>query len=112
MSEASAVPVSRILMPDAGALVAGPRGALWLSADGEVEALSVAEAGARARAAAPRVSHGPSRARRLGVKRFPAYDLLELFAFARPARFCLPTVRGLAGALGRELPRGLEAEAL
>src|SRR5207245_4356707 len=35
----------------------------------------------------------------------PALDLLELFAFVRPARFCVPTARGLAAALGLDLPR-------
>lgn len=38
-------------------------------------------------------------ARRLGVQGLPAYDILELFAFTRPARFCLPTVEGVAEAL-------------
>ncbi|RMB01865.1 ATP-dependent DNA helicase [Eilatimonas milleporae] len=39
-------------------------------------------------------------ARRLGLKGLRAYDLLELFAFVRPGRFCLPTGAGLAAALG------------
>jgi ATP-dependent DNA helicase DinG len=51
-------------------------------------------------------------ARRLNIERFPAYDLLELFAFVRPARFCLPTPRGVARALDLPVPEGLAGEAL
>jgi ATP-dependent DNA helicase DinG len=56
--------------------------------------------------------HGRALARRLGVQPFPALDLLELFAFVRPARFVLPTARGLAAALGLRRPATLEDEAL
>ena len=61
------------------ALVAGLRGAVWLSAEGELESLSHAEAAARARAAAPLLCHARAATRRLGCEAFPAYDLLELF---------------------------------
>jgi ATP-dependent DNA helicase DinG len=40
------------------------------------------------------------------------YDVLELFAFVRPARFCLPTPKGLAHALGLSVPETLEDEAI
>ena len=59
----------------------------------------------------PILCHAPLVARRLGVPRFPALDLLELFAFVRPARFCLPTPTGLARALELAVPQGIEAEA-
>ncbi len=49
---------------------------------------------------APLLCHAAQVARRLGVPRFPALDLLELFAFVRPARFCLPTPQGLLSRLG------------
>jgi len=42
-------------------------------------------------------------ARRLGLQTLVAYDLLELFAFVRPARFTVPTVEGLADSLGLSL---------
>ena len=101
-----------ISLPDAPALVAGVRHAVWLTPDGEVETLTLAEARRRLEKA-PRVMvcHARATARRLGVQGFPALDLLELYAFARPARFCLPTPRGLAEALGLPLPAGPEAEA-
>ena len=53
----------------------------------------------------PIVCHARAVARRLDLAGFAALDVLELFAFARPARFCVPTPRGLAAALGLPPPR-------
>jgi ATP-dependent DNA helicase DinG len=53
----------------------------------------------------------PALALRLECDRFPALDLLELWAFVRPARFCLPTPRGLAVALELPVGAGLAGEA-
>ena len=39
-----------------------------------------------------------------------AFDVLELYAFVRPARFCVPTPRGLAKALDIEAGQGMAAE--
>ena len=93
----------------APALVAGASRAAWLSADGEVETLAPADA---ARLLTdnkkPLVCHLPVTARRLKIDPFPALDVLELFAFALPARFCPPTPRGLAQALGLSVPQTLE----
>jgi ATP-dependent DNA helicase DinG len=80
------------------ALLATARGALWLSEDGEIERLSGADAARRAAAASPLVVHAPATAARLGLDGLAARDLLELYAFVRPASFCLPTPRGLAEA--------------
>ncbi|OHC74633.1 MAG: helicase [Rhodospirillales bacterium RIFCSPLOWO2_12_FULL_58_28] len=94
------------------ALVAGVRGALWLTEDGEVEELSHGAAAQRLGKGLPvLVCHSVAVARRLNIKKFPALDLLELFAFVRPARFCLPTARGLAQALGLPIPGTPEKEA-
>jgi ATP-dependent DNA helicase DinG len=86
-------------------LVAGFREIVWLSSDGEVESLSPAEARGRLDGETPMLCHTRAVARRLDMPGFPALDLLELFAFARPARFCVPTPRGLAAALGLAAPR-------
>ena len=43
-------------------------------------------------------------ARRLRIDTFPAFDVLELFAFVHPAVRCIPTPRGLATALGMRQP--------
>jgi ATP-dependent DNA helicase DinG len=89
-------------------VVAGFREIIWLSPDGEIEALSRAEARARLgqdSGHTPIVCHARAVARRLDLAGFAALDVLELFAFARPARFCVPTPRGIAAALGLPQPR-------
>src|SRR5882762_1439211 len=100
----------RVLVPRAPALVAGFREILWLSPEGEIEALSLAEARARLEGESAMVCHARAVARRLDIAGFAALDLLELFAFVRPAQFCVPTPRGLAAALGLAQP-GNMAEA-
>ncbi len=52
--------------------------------------------------------NAPLVANRLGYPDLSGLDLLELFAFVHPARFCVPTARGLAQALGMEEPAGDE----
>ncbi|MFO1060889.1 MAG: ATP-dependent DNA helicase [Dongiaceae bacterium] len=111
METARTLPAPRPALPDAPILVAGPRGALLLEPDGELRPLSRAEAAAAARSRPPIVCHMPALARRLECERFPALDLLELWAFVRPARFCLPTPRGLAEALELPQPAGLAGDA-
>jgi ATP-dependent DNA helicase DinG len=93
------------LVPRAPVLVAGFREVLWLNPDGEIEALAPAEARGRVEHETPMLCHARATARRLYTPAFPALDLLELFAFVRPARFCVPTPRGLAEALGLPPPR-------
>ncbi|MBE9556542.1 MAG: hypothetical protein IMF08_06765 [Proteobacteria bacterium] len=56
--------------------------------------------------------HLPATARRLNIDAFPALDLLELFAFVHPGRFCVPTPRGMDVALGLPVPHDHEAEAI
>ena len=100
-------------------LAAGPREAVWLDADGAVETLAPGDAAARVRdrerasrpAPPPLVCHMPAVARRLDCAPFAACDALELFAFVRPAQFCVPTPRGLAAAAGLEEPRSLAEQA-
>src|SRR5262252_3293246 len=94
-----------VLVPRAPVLLAGFGEVLWLGPDGEIEALSAAEARARVETESPMLCHGPATARRLDVSGFPALDVLELFAFVYPARFCVPTPRGLAEAVGLPPPR-------
>src|SRR5258708_33102275 len=103
-------PHDRVLVPQVPALVAGFREVIWLSPEGEIEALSPAEARSRLEGETPLVCHARAVARRLEIAGFAAFDLLELFAFARPAQFCVPTPRGLAAALGLA-PPGNMAEA-
>ena len=61
------------------------------------------------------VAHAALTARRLGLappaRSRDVMDVLELFAFVRPARFCAPSPTGLALALGLTEPKGAEAQA-
>ncbi|MFL0357045.1 ATP-dependent DNA helicase [Erythrobacter sp. GH1-10] len=52
--------------------------------------------------------NAPLVANRLGYPDLSGLDLLELFAFVHPARFCVPTPRGLAEALEIDEPQGDE----
>jgi ATP-dependent DNA helicase DinG len=93
------------------ALVVGLAGAAWRAPDGRAESFSHAEAARRLRTgAAPLVCHAPAAARRLGLRGIAAFDVLELYAFVRPARFCVPTPRGLAAALDIEAPAAPRSE--
>ena len=77
--------------------------ALWVSADGEIDEVDFFRLPPLLSAHIPLVCHRRWTEARLGVDIPKALDILELFAFVRPARFCLPTPAGLAESLG--LPR-------
>jgi ATP-dependent DNA helicase DinG len=97
-----------VRLPNAPVLAVGLSEAAWLSPSGEISRASHTEAAAWATNLPPILCHAPATTRRLGSERFPALDLLELFAFVRPARFCLPTPRGLALALDLPPPHTLD----
>jgi len=93
----------------APAVVAGHGRAALLTGDGELLLLSAGEAAARLLIDdPPLLVHGPATLKRLGLAPQPCLDLLELFAFVRPAQPVPPTPRGLAAALEVKLPQGLE----
>ncbi|EKE78301.1 ATP-dependent DNA helicase [Oceanibaculum indicum] len=100
-----------LLLPKAPVLVAGRTEAAWIDSDGEIETLSLAEAAKRVVLEPPILCHARATAERLGQQGFAAYDLLELFAFVHPARFCLPTPRGLIAALELPAPGDLAGQA-
>ncbi len=105
--------MARIALPDAPAVVAGHGRAAIFTADGELLLLPASEAAERLRSLPPpMLVHAPATFRRLGLRAMPAFDLLELFAFALPARTAAPTPRGLALALDFDPSQaGLETEA-
>lgn len=82
-------------------------GGVWQrSADGETRALGKGEA-IMAAADTPHILlNAPLVASRLGYPDLSGLDLLELFAFIHPARFMVPTPKGLAHALDLEEPDG------
>jgi ATP-dependent DNA helicase DinG len=80
-------------------------GGIWLAAPGgEVRALGRGEAIARAAETPAIMLNAPLIGQRLGYPDLSGLDLLELFAFVHPARFAVPTPKGLAQALGIDPP--------
>ncbi len=102
-----------VVLPSALAVTPGPTAAL-AGAEG-VEKLKPGPARDAFRTGPVMVAHAGLTARRLGLAA-PArardlFDVLELYAFVRPAQFCAPSPTGLAVALGQAEPRSVEAQA-
>ncbi len=102
---------SPIRPPEAPVLIAGTRAAVWLEADGRVTRPVKRSVETLARDAPPLLCHARATAGRLGIQPFRSFDILELFAFVHPARFCVPTPKGLATVLDLPLPNTAEDEA-
>ena len=81
----------------------------WLRrANGDTRAVAKGEAVMAAADTPLLLVNAPLVATRLGYPDLSGLDLLELFAFVHPAKFCVPTSKGLAHALGMEEPAGDE----
>ncbi len=81
---------------------------IWITQDGEITVRDRQAVVAELALGPPLVCHRRWSEARSGVEITSCLDLMELFAFARPARFCLPTPAGLAAQLS--LPRPHSAE--
>jgi len=99
----------QINLPDFPACVIGVKQAYLLTTDGEVKSLDFYAAGRLIYNKAAIICHTPYTASKLRAD-FTAFDLLELFLFVYPTRFTVPTVPGVAKALG--LASDYEAEDL
>ena len=85
---------------------------IWIAgADGRSEAVGRGAAIARAAETPMIMLNAPLVGNRLGYPDLSGLDLLELFAFVHPARFAVPTPKGLADALGLAPPPADEAAA-
>lgn len=100
---------ARALLPNP-ALAAGWDG-LWVAHDGQPAQPITRGAALRLVADTPVLMvNAPLVASRIGAAQISGLDLLELFAFVRPAQFAVPNARGLALALRHEPPLTLEDE--
>src|SRR6188768_3065618 len=82
----------------------------WLSsADGPTRAIGKGDAIVAAADTPLLILNAPLVATRLGYPDLSGLDLLELYAFIHPARFVVPTPKGLAHALGLPEPAGDDA---
>ena len=77
---------------------------IWIATEGETRAVGRGEA-IRVVADTPVILlNAPLIGQRLGYAEVSGLDLLELFAFLRPARFMVPTPKGLAAVTGLDVP--------
>ena len=78
---------------------------LWLGApDGTVQEIAKGQAINACADTPVLMLNAPLVAARLGYPDLSGLDLLELYAFLHPARFCVPTPKGLAAALSIDPP--------
>ncbi|GHF15683.1 DNA helicase [Kordiimonas sediminis] len=99
-ADIQAVPVAHV----------GIRTVTFLDPDGVIEELDLDDGLSRVSKTPHLVLNRVMAARRLGIGSLQAYDVLELFAFVRPARFCLPTASGLVAALSLDLAARTEED--
>jgi ATP-dependent DNA helicase DinG len=83
---------------------------LWIADEGGVRAIDRREAIGQMAERRIIVLNSPLVSQRLGYPDLAGLDLLELFAFVHPARFMVPTIKGVADALGLAHPE-TEADA-
>ena len=81
---------------------------IWISEAGEIATIDRQSAVTRLAASVPVVCHRRWSSARASHEIEACLDVMELYAFVRPARFCLPTPRGLAAQLA--LPRPASGE--
>ncbi|MDC1089831.1 ATP-dependent DNA helicase [Emcibacteraceae bacterium] len=86
------------------ALVVGPIGGVIMTPDGEVEVYTHDELRNIVKNHDFLVCNLPVVSRRLATDLSRCFDVLELFAFVRPAEFCLPLPLGLSKALKMPFP--------
>ncbi len=80
---------------------------IWIAdPDGGVRRVGKGEAVGRAAETPHIVMNAPLTGQRLGYPELSGLDLLELFAFIHPARFMVPTPKGLAEATSLNVPDG------
>lgn len=80
----------------------------WLSAEGEIKILDGTQAQLAIHNKPVLVCHAPYTRAKLGSPSINAVDILELFAFVHPGKFCVPTPVGVAKALGQVPPQNIE----
>ena len=89
----------RFSIPNVPILYARGHHYTCLTTDGEIVQLSAPQAMKIYQTQTPLVCHAPSLQAKLNCRPAPCFDILELFAFAYPAEFIIPTVSGLSAHL-------------
>lgn len=84
----------------------------FLSEDGEIEIVSLEAVSSKLKTNNILVCHAPYTAKKLGLKQLPRFDILELYAFIYPTKFAVPTINGIAKALGITPSNDIEEQAM
>lgn len=79
-----------------------------LTPEGEIKIIDATQAQFAINKKTTLVCHAPYTRQKIGSADLIAADVLELFAFVHPGKFCVPTPVGIAKALGQVLPQALE----
>ena len=101
-----------VRLPDAPVVVSTPRDLVCLSPHGELDRIALPSAASWLHDRAVIACNARMLARRIGVEHFATLDILELFAFVRPASACVPTPAGLALEFGLMKPNSAEQSCL
>lgn len=109
ISTASPSP-THISLPDIPVVCINGIEAAILTTDGEIKTLPHTQAQKIIHGQSVMVCHAPYTEKQIGAEINGAFDVLELFAFVHPAKFCVPTVTGLAKALGITPPSDFESQ--
>ncbi|MCB1784134.1 MAG: ATP-dependent DNA helicase [Alphaproteobacteria bacterium] len=104
----TAPPSRDIALPTLPAVTVNARHAAILSSDGELQTLSLDRAKMILHKQAAYVCHAPYTKNKMGLEHLDTFDVLELFAFTHPARFCVPTPTGLCKALSLSPPENFD----
>ncbi len=100
MSQSSMPQLSAsIAIPDIPIIYANTTQAVILTTDGEIKITNHEIAKQYINNKPVLTCHAPYMRSRLNIDTLIAFDLLELFAFVHPAKFCIPTPVGLARAI-------------
>ncbi|NNC72425.1 MAG: ATP-dependent DNA helicase [Sphingomonadaceae bacterium] len=101
--------VSKSAVPLPHSALHATHGGIWIaSPEGEIREVGRGVAIAAASETPMIVLNAPMTGQRLGYPELSGLDLLELFAFVHPARFTVPTPKGMARTLGLTVPENDE----
>ena len=101
----------KIALPDTPVLAVRARSGVLIHPNGEIQDLTPTNA--RVLVNKPVIiCHARVTAKLLGLDTSRSLDVLELFAFVRPAKSCLPTIPGLSAAVGQSVPLTLNDDAI
>lgn len=99
-----------ISLPDIPALCVNARQAAIMTSDGEIRVVNHETAKQIIHKKPVLLCHAPYTGKQLGAEDILGFDILELFAFVHPAKFCVPTPTGIAKALGISVPTNFDEQ--